>query len=359
MKGFLDNFTLPEYEAFSAEKDTGEECDHVVSYETSKEVEEEELKEMTNAISPLVEKQFVRRHGRKPSAWETRTLTNTAIQAISQIIGPDERLEEYSDEEHNVTARVCISVNAKIKWQKVSKNIGGQKQQVLSFLLFFIFLGLFVLRKKKTFLSPFGKKLAAQKQTPTKTPSKASNASHCVECEEEELTPEGLRREIAEAFEIIRAKGRQDARYLADLVSETFYEINGREAELQELADVFKRVKEQLAEEANDELLDSEEHANDVNTTVTSSLVTPQTTDEESHKAIQNFANVALTAEMAEDARVAFIKQEGREPSLKEFEDLLVSLITTKFVQTKFESDSDKGFLSGEAEVTTKVEIIF
>jgi len=172
--------------------------------------------------------------------------------------------------------------------------------------------------------------------------------SFTAENEEEEepaMSQEELRREIAEAFEIIRERGRNDAQYLAELVSETFYEINGREAELDDIAKVFKRVKEQLAEEAEEE---SDDSVDEVCAAVKALLVTDEsstTVPAEKRESLLKYAREVVTEVLATQAREKFIQISGREPTTQEFEDLLISLSTGKVVEADFpqdeESDSD------------------
>jgi len=96
------------------------------------------------------------------------------------------------------------------------------------------------------------------------TEQQETNDSEENEDDEEEeecipMTEEEFQQEIVEAFENIRRLGHNDGQRLARFVRDSFCEINGREPELREMADVFTRIKHKFAEEAkeDDNLLSS------------------------------------------------------------------------------------------------------
>ncbi|ETO35487.1 hypothetical protein RFI_01572 [Reticulomyxa filosa] len=74
--------------------------------------------------------------------------------------------------------------------------------------------------------------------------------------EEGEIPKEVMEKEIADALKAVRERGKDDRQYLAGLVCDRFYEVNGREAETKDVTTVFGRVQEQLAQEAKEELSD-------------------------------------------------------------------------------------------------------
>eukprot|EP01083_Nonionella_stella_P173401 597999_1 len=72
--------------------------------------------------------------------------------------------------------------------------------------------------------------------------------------EEEEAVSEDWRLQLKDALHYVRQRGRVDGRILAEKISQTFYELNGKEATLDELVDVFRRIKSALADEAQQDL---------------------------------------------------------------------------------------------------------
>lgn len=63
------------------------------------------------------------------------------------------------------------------------------------------------------------------------------------------------RLQLNDALNYVRERGRLDGRILAEKISETFYELNGAEPSLDELVDVFRRIKSELADEAEKDLI--------------------------------------------------------------------------------------------------------
>ena len=62
--------------------------------------------------------------------------------------------------------------------------------------------------------------------------------------------------QLNDALNYVRERGRIDGRILAEKISETFYELNGAEPTLNELIDVFRRIKSELAAEAEEDLIE-------------------------------------------------------------------------------------------------------
>lgn len=62
------------------------------------------------------------------------------------------------------------------------------------------------------------------------------------------------RLQLKDALNYVRQRGRADGRALAQRISSTFYELNGVEPSLNELVDVFRRIKTDLADEAMEDM---------------------------------------------------------------------------------------------------------
>merc|ERR1719242_2383556 len=62
------------------------------------------------------------------------------------------------------------------------------------------------------------------------------------------------RLQLKDALNYVRQRGRADGRALAQRISSTFYELNGVEPSLNELVDVFRRIKCDLADEAKEDI---------------------------------------------------------------------------------------------------------
>jgi len=62
------------------------------------------------------------------------------------------------------------------------------------------------------------------------------------------------RLQLKDALNYVRQRGRADGKALAQRISSTFYELNGVEPSLNELVDVFRRVKSDLADEAMEDI---------------------------------------------------------------------------------------------------------
>jgi len=185
------------------------------------------------------------------------------------------------------------------------------------------------------------------------------------------MTEEEFSLEIAEAFENIRRLGRVDGQRIARFVRDTFCEINGREPELREIADVFTRIKDKLADEAKEdgEVLSSSRNIiinDDVTNTNDSAEQVQPTNEEVSNKqddeTIKKFGllnidvNNATKEEKEELLKVArsIVKEDlqiqaqnqlskliGREPTKQEMNDMLVQLATTSLLECNFDSADD------------------
>jgi hypothetical protein len=190
-----------------------------------------------------------------------------------------------------------------------------------------------------------------------------------------DMTEEEFSREIAEAFENIRRLGRIDGQRIAGFVRDTFCEINGREPELREIADVFSRIKHKLATEAkeDDDVLASSRNLviqDDITTVDTNkATVEPTTTtnviaiEEKDQKTtvekfglfnidiatatndekeeILKYARNIVRDDLQTQATNQLSKLIGREPTKQEFNDMLVQLATTSLLDCNFESSDD------------------
>jgi hypothetical protein len=189
----------------------------------------------------------------------------------------------------------------------------------------------------------------AQDETEMDAEAEAEEESE-AEAEEVALSEEELRKEIAEAFDAVRSRGRFDGAKIAALVSETFYEINGREADSSDIAEVFSRIKAKLAEEAAEELIyDDDSNINyqqpsSVTEQVDAAVATLPTDkavpELEKREELVAYARTVVTRAMANKARAQFVSLAKREPSVEEFEDLLITLATTRFIDAEFPDDA-------------------
>jgi len=198
--------------------------------------------------------------------------------------------------------------------------------------------------------------------------------------EENPMTEEEFQQEIAEAFENIRRLGHSDGRRLARFVRDSFCEINGREPELREMADVFSRIKNKLAEEAKDdkELLSSSRNiiikddltnTDDVEQTQSANVSTkdsePQNeivkkmgwlnidvnnANKEEKEELLKFARSIVKEDLQVQAKNQLGKLIGREPTKQELNDMLVQLATTSLLDCNFDSSDDASDYNPDAQ---------
>jgi len=69
------------------------------------------------------------------------------------------------------------------------------------------------------------------------------------------------RSQLNDALTLVRERGRFDGMRLAEKISSTLYEVNGVDPSLAELADVFRKIQTEFAYEAQEELLDDADTA--------------------------------------------------------------------------------------------------
>jgi len=198
--------------------------------------------------------------------------------------------------------------------------------------------------------------------------------------EEEEcipMTEEEFQQEIVEAFENIRRLGHNDGQRLARSVRDSFCEINGREPELREMADVFSRIKQKLADEAkeDDELLSSSRNViikdditNAEQEETTNVEINETKIDEEKGKKLGlinidvnnaskeqkeellKFARGIVKDDLQIQAKNQLAKLIGREPSKQELNDMLVQLATTSLLDCSFDSSDDASDYNPDAQ---------
>jgi len=197
------------------------------------------------------------------------------------------------------------------------------------------------------------------------------------EAEEEEqyvgMTEEELSTLIAEAFDNIRRIGHSDGQRLARSVRDAFCEINGREPELREIAVVFTRIKDKLAEEAKEdgdgELLSSsrniiiKDDVTNVDETVESAQQKASVTEDKDNKEITKklgllsldvntatkeekeellkFARSIVREDLEGQAKNQLSKLIGRDPTKQELNDMLIQLATTSLLDCSFDSGDD------------------
>lgn len=68
------------------------------------------------------------------------------------------------------------------------------------------------------------------------------------------------RSQLKDALELVRERGRRDGMKLAEKISSTLYEVNGVDPSLSELADVFRKIQNEFAYEAQEDLADSSDN---------------------------------------------------------------------------------------------------
>jgi len=197
--------------------------------------------------------------------------------------------------------------------------------------------------------------------------------------EEEEqyvgMTEEELSTLIAEAFDNIRRIGRSDGQRLARSVRDAFCEINGREPELREIAVVFTRIKDKLAEEAKedgellsssrniiikDDLTNADENVENVPQTNASNASKADdkdskeltkklgllsfdvnTASKEEKEELLKFARTIVRDDLEVQAKSQLSKLIGRDPTKQELNDMLIQLATTSLLDCNFDSSDD------------------
>jgi len=186
------------------------------------------------------------------------------------------------------------------------------------------------------------------------------------------ITEQELSTLIAEAFDNIRQIGRSDGQRLARSVRDAFCEINGREPELREIAVVFTRIKDKLAEEAKEdgELLSSSRNIiikDDITSTEDnvenvsqpnvptaddkdSKEITKKfgllnfdvnTASKEEKEELLKFARTLVREDLEVQAKSQLSKLIGREPTKQELNDMLIQLATTSLLDCNFDSSDD------------------
>jgi len=200
------------------------------------------------------------------------------------------------------------------------------------------------------------------------------------EAEEEEeqyvgMTEEELSTLIAEAFDNIRRIGHSDGQRLARSVRDAFCEINGREPELREIAVVFTRIKDKLAEEAKEdgdgELLSSsrniiiKDDVTNADETVENNRQKASVTEDkdkdnkeitkklallnldvnnatkEEKEELLKFARNIVREDLEGQAKNQLSKLIGRDPTKQELNDMLIQLATTSLLDCNFDSGDD------------------
>jgi len=180
---------------------------------------------------------------------------------------------------------------------------------------------------------------------------------------------------IAEAFDNIRRIGRSDGQRLARSVRDAFCEINGREPELREIAVVFTRIKDKLAEEAKedgellsssrniiikDDLTNADENVENVPQTNASNASKADdkdskeltkklgllsfdvnTASKEEKEELLKFARTIVRDDLEVQAKSQLSKLIGRDPTKQELNDMLIQLATTSLLDCNFDSSDD------------------
>lgn len=77
----------------------------------------------------------------------------------------------------------------------------------------------------------------------------------------EEASEGDWRSQLKDALTLVRERGRFDGMKLAEKISSTLYEVNGVDPSLSEMADVFRKIRTEFAYEAQDEMMDDADSA--------------------------------------------------------------------------------------------------
>eukprot|EP00484_Ammonia_sp_Unknown_P018929 CAMPEP_0197027222 /NCGR_PEP_ID=MMETSP1384-20130603/7176_1 /TAXON_ID=29189 /ORGANISM="Ammonia sp." /LENGTH=766 /DNA_ID=CAMNT_0042456035 /DNA_START=115 /DNA_END=2412 /DNA_ORIENTATION=+ len=120
------------------------------------------------------------------------------------------------------------------------------------------------------------------------------------------------RLQLNDALNYVRERGRLDGRMLAEKISETFYELNGKEPSLNELVEVFRRIRCELAEEAEEDMKETEQAL---------SLPAAMCMRDAEPSEIVDMAFRVVSQDLVNRAKSSFIICKGREPTETELKD--------------------------------------
>eukprot|EP00485_Elphidium_margaritaceum_P014952 CAMPEP_0202725846 /NCGR_PEP_ID=MMETSP1385-20130828/184308_1 /ASSEMBLY_ACC=CAM_ASM_000861 /TAXON_ID=933848 /ORGANISM="Elphidium margaritaceum" /LENGTH=780 /DNA_ID=CAMNT_0049392051 /DNA_START=69 /DNA_END=2411 /DNA_ORIENTATION=+ len=171
------------------------------------------------------------------------------------------------------------------------------------------------------------------------------DGSAAIDASDNELVDEcDWRLQLNDALAFVRERGRLDGRMLAEKVSETFYELNGAEPTVDELVGVFRRIKQELAAEAEADLLESEADAlDDGSAFYLARELGPDFEDADPIEIVE-YATRIVQEDLVSRATSSFKITKGRSPSRAELRDtveLLAEKLADQALATEEDEDED------------------
>jgi hypothetical protein len=163
---------------------------------------------------------------------------------------------------------------------------------------------------------------------------------------ESTMTVAEFQAEMNEALANVRRLGRLDGQRLASSLAETFYEINGREPEVGEITAIFRRIKESLALEADEDL-----QVDDGSAKSYATKISPL--NDASPAELVEYANRLVTEDLVVRSRQSFLLANGRKPDNYELRLQMIELFQTLVIESpdvsyavvndseEYEADSD------------------
>jgi len=157
-----------------------------------------------------------------------------------------------------------------------------------------------------------------------------------------------LSEDIEEAMQIASELGKQARQELSSKYYESFIEITGEEPNQEQINAIFQRMQEELSNEAEEELFDNyEESYEDDCIDVTSILLNKiSSLDNEEKKEFFEESQSLIPQETQNELKQQYIDSWGKEPNDEEFQNILITLAQTKFIDQYFadninDNDSD------------------
>mmetsp|Transcript_35683 Transcript_35683/g.58515 ORF Transcript_35683/g.58515 Transcript_35683/m.58515 type:complete len:819 (+) Transcript_35683:184-2640(+) len=147
------------------------------------------------------------------------------------------------------------------------------------------------------------------------------------------------RLQLNDALAFVRERGRLDGRMLAEKVSETFYELNGAEPTVDQLVGVFRRIKQELADEAEADLLENEEDAmDDGSAFYLAKKLGPDFSDADPTEIVE-YALRIVQEDLVSRAKSSFMISKGRRPNKPELRDT-VERLALKLAERALDSNA-------------------
>merc|ERR1712154_748265 len=126
------------------------------------------------------------------------------------------------------------------------------------------------------------------------------------------------RLQLKDALNSVRQRGRADGRALAQRISSTFYELNGVEPSLNELVDVFRRIKTDLADEAME---DMEYSGQPLETQQLAQKLAAKMTENPDPTEVVDMAQKIVATNLMTRAKAMFKASKGRSPNKQELRE--------------------------------------